>query len=51
MIFMIQTIYNSMIVNRRYPYIKTEIKYEVDKITKNQMIKNVKVLFLYKIGI
>lgn len=49
-IFIIQNIYNGNIVNRMYPYIKTKEKYEVDKDTKDNLIMNVKAVFLHKIG-
>lgn len=49
-IVIIQTIYNTKIVNKRYPYIKTKEKYTVDKDIRNQMFGNVKALFLHKLG-
>lgn len=49
-IIIIQNIYNGNIVNTRYPYIKTKEKYKVDKDVKENMITNVKALFLHKIG-
>lgn len=49
-IFLAQNIYNGKIVNDRYPYIKTKTKYEVDKVTKDNLIMNVKALFLHNIG-
>lgn len=49
-IFLIQNIYNGKVVNNRYPYIKTKVKYEVDKETKDNLITNVKALFLHNIG-
>lgn len=49
-IIIIQNIYNGNIVNNRYPYIKTKNKYKVDEDVKENMITNVKALFLHKIG-
>ena len=49
-IYIIQNIYNGSIVNRRYPYIKTREKYFVDKEIKENLISNVKALFLHNIG-
>lgn len=49
-IFIIENIYNGNIVNRMYPYIKTKEKYEVDKNTKENLVMNVKAVFLHKIG-
>ena len=49
-IFIIQNIYNGKIVNQRYPYIKTKEKYEVDKEIKDNLIMNVKAIFLHNIG-
>ncbi|ESU32047.1 hypothetical protein G3A_13000 [Bacillus sp. 17376] len=46
----IQTIYNGKIVNKRYPYIKTKEKYSLDIKTKENLIKNVKAMFLHNIG-
>ena len=49
-IFIVQNIWNGRIVNQRYSYIKTKEKYKVDKYTKNNLITNVKALFLHQIG-
>lgn len=49
-IFLFQNIYNGKIVNDRYPYIKTKQKHEVDKDTKENLITNVKAIFLHNIG-
>lgn len=49
-IFIIQNIYNGKIVNDRYSYIKTKEKYKVDKEVKENLIVNVKALFLHNIG-
>lgn len=49
-IFLIQNIYNGKVVNDRYPYIKTKEKYNVDEDTKDNLITNVKALFLHNIG-
>ena len=49
-IFIIQNIYNGKIVNDRYPYIKTNKRYKVDEQTKDNLIMNVKAIFLHNIG-
>ena len=49
-IFIIQNIYNGKIVNDRYPYIRTKKKYKVDEETKENLIMNVKAIFLHNIG-
>lgn len=49
-IFIVQNLCNGKIVNQRYPYIKTKKKYIVEKDIKNNLIINVKALFLHNIG-
>ncbi len=49
-IFILQNIYNGKIVNDKYPYIKIKQKYNVDKATKENLIVNVKAIFLHNIG-
>ena len=49
-IFIIQNIYNGKVVEKRYPYIKTKDKYIVEKEVKDNLIMNVKALFLHNIG-
>ena len=49
-IFIIQNLWNGKIVNDRYPYLKSKKKYRVDYETKNNLIINVKALFLHNIG-
>lgn len=49
-IFIVQNIYNGKVVEKRYPYIKTKDKYIVEKEVKNNLIMNVKALFLHNIG-
>ncbi|SCJ33035.1 lipopolysaccharide biosynthesis protein [uncultured Clostridium sp.] len=49
-IFIIQNLWNGKIVNERYPYIKTKKKYVVENDVKNNLITNVKALFLHNIG-
>ncbi|RBP03159.1 lipopolysaccharide biosynthesis protein [Rossellomorea aquimaris] len=49
-IYIIQMIVNGKIVEKRYPYIKTKIKYSLDKETKTNIVSNVKALFLHNIG-
>ncbi|MCM3650415.1 lipopolysaccharide biosynthesis protein [Metabacillus litoralis] len=50
LIYLIQNIVNGRIVNKRYSYIKTKVKYPIDKDTKDNLIMNVKALFLHNIG-
>ncbi|MBD1378850.1 lipopolysaccharide biosynthesis protein [Metabacillus arenae] len=50
LIFVIQNIVNGRIVNKRYSYIKTKVKHSIDKDTKDNIIMNVKALFLHNIG-
>ncbi|MDN3362359.1 hypothetical protein QU577_11390 [Priestia megaterium] len=50
LVFLIQTIYNGWIVERRYPYIKTKEKYNISEEEKTSLIKNVKALFFHNIG-
>lgn len=49
-IFIIQNVYNGKIVNDRYSYIKTKKKYKVDEQTRDNLIMNVKAIFLHNIG-
>ena len=48
-IYTVQVLWNGAIVNKRYPYIKTKEKYEIDKDTKENINKNVKAMFLHNI--
>ncbi|MGJ7911452.1 lipopolysaccharide biosynthesis protein [Neobacillus sp. LXY-1] len=48
--YLLQNIVNGRIVNKSYPYIKTKEKYKIDQETKNNMVKNVKAMFLHNIG-
>lgn len=50
LIFIVQNIYNGKIVNDRYPYINTKKKCKVDEKTKDNLITNVKAIFLHNIG-
>ena len=50
LIFIVQNIYNGKIVNDRYPYINTKKKRKVDEKTKDNLITNVKAIFLHNIG-
>ncbi len=50
LILIFQNIFNGNIVDKRYPYIKSNKKYDVDIETKNNIVKNVKALFLHNIG-
>ena len=49
-IFLIQNIWNGRIVNSRYKYIKTNKKYYVNNLIKENLVMNVKALFLHNIG-
>ena len=49
-LYLIQVIYNGHIVNKRYPYIKTKQKYKLDKDIQDNIITNVKAMFLHNIG-
>lgn len=49
-IFIIQNIWNGKIVNERYAFIRTNQRYKVDESTKQNLITNVKALFLHSIG-
>lgn len=49
-ITILQNIYNGRVVNNRYPYILSKEKYSVDIDTKYKIRKNVKALFMHKIG-
>lgn len=49
-IFIVQNYWNGSIVTSRYPYINTRNKYKVDKNTKQNLITNVKAIFLHNIG-
>jgi O-antigen/teichoic acid export membrane protein len=49
-IFALQTVMNSRTIDKRYPYIKTKEKYYIDTSIKENIIKNVKALFLHNIG-
>lgn len=50
MILVFQNIFNGRVVDKRYPYIKTKEIIPVEKETKNNIIKNVRALFLHNIG-
>lgn len=49
-IYVIQNIVNGLIVNKRYPYIKTKEKYSIEKNTMDNIKNNVKAMFLHNIG-
>ena len=49
-ICIVQTIFNSRVVDKRYSYIKTKDKYSIDKNEKESLIINIKALFLHNIG-
>lgn len=49
-IYIVQTVINGVIVDRRYSYIKTKQKYFIDGQVKNSIIRNIKALFCHNIG-
>ncbi|MDH4423927.1 hypothetical protein QEZ44_21410 [Bacillus cereus] len=49
-IYIIQTVFNSRIVEKRYSYIKTKDRYVINEKEKDSLIKNIKALFLHNIG-
>lgn len=49
-VLIIQNLVNSFIVNRRYPYLLTKKKYNLEKSIKNSIVGNVKAIFLHNIG-
>lgn len=49
-ISLIQTMWNGSIVNKQYPYIKTDKKYTVEKAVKTNLVTNVKAIMLHNIG-
>lgn len=50
LVFSIQNIYNGKVVSSKYPYINTKKKYVVKQDVKQNLITNVKALFLHNIG-
>lgn len=50
LIFIIQNIWNGKVVNERYPYIKRNRRYKVDNETRENLITNVKAIFLHNVG-
>lgn len=50
LIFIIQNIWNGSVVNKKYPYIKSNENYKVDRDTRENLITNVKAIFLHNIG-
>jgi O-antigen/teichoic acid export membrane protein len=50
LVYLLQNLVNGRIVSRRYPYIKTKVRYMLDQETKNNITKNVKAMFLHNIG-
>ena len=49
-IFVIQNIVNTIIVYKRYPYLREKSKYKIDSQIKDNITKNVKAMFLHNIG-
>ncbi|WP_283672575.1 hypothetical protein [Clostridium perfringens] len=49
-VFILQNLINSKFVYKLYPYLKDNNKYEINKETKKNIIKNVKAMFIQNIG-
>lgn len=49
-IFIIQNIINTIIVYKRYPYLRERSKHVIDNSTKENINKNVRAMFLHNIG-
>lgn len=49
-LFIIQNMFNSIVVNKLYPYIKTKQKYKIGKDIKEGINKNVRAMFIQNIG-
>ncbi|OCT11046.1 flippase [Paenibacillus pectinilyticus] len=49
-VLVFQNIVNGIIVDRKYQYLKTSVKHDVDVSTKDNIIKNIKALFLHNVG-
>ena len=49
-IFIVQNIINTRCVNKLYPYLKTQNKYTLNTDIKNNIVKNVKAMFIQNIG-
>lgn len=49
-VFVIQNIVNTIIVYKKYPYLREKSKYKIDRDTKDNITKNVKAMFLHNIG-
>lgn len=50
LVFTFQNIWNGIIVDKNYSYLKTKEKYKVDAITKEKLIVNTKALLFHNIG-
>lgn len=50
LIMLIQSILNGLVVDKRYSYIKTKNRYKINEITRKEIVKNIKALFLHNIG-
>lgn len=49
-LFIVQNMVNSNIVNKRYPYINTKNKYVIEENVRDDITKNVKAMFIQNIG-
>lgn len=49
-LFILENVMNGLIVNRRYPYIRTKKTFQLDLKIKDNIVKNVKAMFLHNVG-
>lgn len=49
-VFVVQNVVNTVIVYKKYPYLREKSKYKIDIETKYNIVKNVKAMFLHNIG-
>lgn len=49
-IMIFQSYFNGRVVNKRYSYLNTKEKYNIDRETQKNIIQNIKALFLHNIG-
>lgn len=49
-VFIIQNIYNTIVVNKMYSYVNCKKKYSIEKSTKSNIVSNVKAMFIQNIG-
>ncbi len=49
-VFMLQSMFNVIVVNKQYPYLKTRRKINIQLETKKGINDNIKAMFVYKVG-